>query len=851
MFQTSPTDSFRSFDWDDLASIEQPSRYIGSEPNHIRKNPDEIKLFFALAFPELYEIGMSHFGMQILYHVLNKQPDIAAERVFAPGIDMHRLLIEKNRPLVSLESKRPLHRFDIIGFSLLYELTYTNVLYMLESGRIPIDARQRTESDPLVIAGGPCTVNPEPMARFFDAMVIGDGEEVILALAREWMQWKAGGQHPKRDLLERWRRIDGVYVPSMFEPTYTLQGHQVLTPTESGYTQVRRAIVPDLDQADFPDTPIVPFGKPVHDRLRLEISRGCTRGCRFCQAGMIYRPVRERSVSTLMAQARSAIDATGYEDISLLSLSTGDYTQLSPLMERLMGFCEPRHVAVSLPSIRADRLSRELMEAIKRVRKTGFTIAAEAGSQRLRRVVNKNLHQDEIIRAVQDAFALGWQVIKLYFMIGLPTETQADIEAIIDLAKTLRQLRRAVGTKRRGELHISLATFIPKPHTPFQWASQLDIDQANSVLRDIRDRLHHPGMTVKWQNPELSFLEGALARGDRRLSDVIEIAYRKGCRFDGWSDHFRFDLWMNAFQEAGIDPGFFLYRHRTPEEPLPWDHIDTRVSRDYLSAEWEKAITEEPTFDCREGACQQCGVCNFSSIAPKLGDTGTQRPDFTPQAKDPLADLSRDDRWTTVCIRFTKLGPARFLGHLELYNLFCRSFRKAAIAIEHSGGFHPKPRLSFDEALPIGMESMCESFIASIAPGIACSDIISRLNPALVEGVSVTECEVVPTKKFPAHAGSVYRVKLRDHEFDPDCLERFQQAPEVTVSRTNRKGITRIFNLKSIVDRIEVVSSQECELQLLKAGDVVLRPSDILHHIWAFDEKAIRSASVIKLRYVG
>ena len=565
---------------DILPLVEKPSRYLGGETNRVKKDFAGAELRFALAFPDLYEIGTSHFGMQILYHILNAHPSIAAERVFAPAVDMERHLRAAGLRLFSLESRQPLDRFDIIGFSLLYELNYTNMLTILELSGIPFYAAERGGDLPLIIAGGPCTCNPEPVADFFDAMVIGDGEAVTLQLAEYWLQWKKNGGNDKDELLKGWSQIEGVYIPSFFKAGYDECGFQTLTPGYPDYAHVNRTVVTDLDRVPFPEKPVIPFGKPVHDRLRLEVARGCTRGCRFCQAGMIYRPVRERSPDSLLALCDQSVSNTGYEDISLLSLSTGDYGCIVPLMERLMSRFASRNVAVSLPSLRAGTLTPELMELIKTVRKTGFTIAPEAGSQRLRDVINKNISESEIVKTVKDAFELGWQVIKLYFMIGLPTETEADRKALVDLVQTLRKTRNATG--RRGKINVSVATFVPKPHTPFQWASQLSLAESEDGIRRLQRQLKLPGIQLKWQNPQVSWLEGVWARGNRKLSRLLLAAYHKGCRFDGWSDQFRHELWRSAFEEQGVDPDFFTVRERDLCEPLPWDHIHTQVTKSFF-----------------------------------------------------------------------------------------------------------------------------------------------------------------------------------------------------------------------------------------------------------------------------
>ncbi|MGD9274570.1 MAG: TIGR03960 family B12-binding radical SAM protein, partial [Desulfobacterales bacterium] len=473
-----------------LAGIEQPSRYLGIETNAVHKDHSRVDLHAVLAFPDLYDIGTSHFGMQILYHILNQRPDTVAERVFTPGVDMEARLRTLGRPLTSLESGIPLRKFDIIGFSLLYELNYTNILTMLDLSNIAFLTAQRQENEPLIIAGGPCACNPEPVADFFDAMLIGDGEAAVIAMVEKWLAWKKDGRKSRQALMRQWSEIDGVYIPSFFKPMYDMKGLQHLEPKYTSYTRIRRTVVGNLDGAAFPSQPVVPFGRPIHDRLRLEVARGCTRGCRFCQAGMIYRPVRERSVQTLMNQTARALWHTGYEDLSLLSLSTGDYSCIETLMQLLMDRCAGDHVAVSLPSLRAGTLTPELMNLIKMVRKTGFTIAPEAGSQRLRNVINKNIDEAEIVETVENAFRLGWQVIKLYFMVGLPTETGDDLTAIFDLVQRLRRLKRP--ERRRGQINVSVATFIPKPHTPFQWVGQDSLEDAHKKIQRLKNKLKVP-----------------------------------------------------------------------------------------------------------------------------------------------------------------------------------------------------------------------------------------------------------------------------------------------------------------------------------------------------------------------
>jgi len=826
---------------DILPLVEKPSRYLGGEINQINKDPAKVKVKFALAFPDLYEIGTSHFGMQILYHILNAHPDIAAERVFAPAPDMEAHLRRAGLSLFSLESRQPLKQFDIIGFSLLYELNYTNILTILDLAGIPFYAAQRDHSFPMIIAGGPCACNPEPVADFFDAIVVGDGETVILQLAESWMKWKKNPSADKEALLKSWSQIEGVYIPAFFEPRYDNCGFQSLMPRYPEYTHVKRALVADLDQVPFPEKPIIPFGKPVHDRLRLEVARGCTRGCRFCQAGMIYRPVRERLPDSLLALCDRSIRATGYEDISLLSLSTGDYGCIVPLMEHLMSRYAAQNVAVSLPSLRVGTLTPELMELIKIVRKTGFTIAPEAGSQRLRDVINKNISDAEIFATVKDAFGLGWQVIKLYFMIGLPTETAEDLKALVNLVKALRKIKSR--SKRRGQINVSLATFIPKPHTPFQWAAQLSLAGAEERIKQIQNQLKLSGIQFKWQNPKASRLEGVWARGDRRLSRLLVAAYHKGCKFDGWSDQFRYDLWEAALFEAGVDPDFFTTRQRDLCEPLPWDHIDTRVAKKFLSAEWENALKGAHTPDCRVDACNQCGVCDFEQIEPLTHEGFIDNSDIQNRFK-----AERQPTVKKLSVVYTKQGRARYFGHLELVNIFLRALKRAGIPVKFSEGFHPKPKVSFDNPLPVGIESLQERFVVTVPVDIRPATVKDGLNAHLPDGIGITRCEFASNKHTAAASELIrYRVALREDGFDKTKLNTFHALSEVIIVLTNRKGKLKKINLKDIVAVTELFDSRNLALTLRSEPGKNVRPSEVLRHIFNLSEAQIKQATIIKL----
>jgi radical SAM family uncharacterized protein/radical SAM-linked protein len=828
---------------DILPLIEKPSRYLGTETNSIKKDPATIKLKVALAFPDLYEIGTSHFGMQILYHMLNRHPDIGAERVFAPAGDMESALLTSRTPLMSLETRRTLNTFDILGFSLLYELNYTNILTILSLSQIPFHAAQRDEKFPLIIAGGPCTCNPEPVADFFDAMVIGDGEPVIMQMVDVWLKNKKNNGTHKADILSAWSEIRGVYVPAHHRAMFDSMGFQRTVSKQPGdrsnQAVIKRAILSDLNDAPFPHAPVVPFGKPVHDRLRLEISRGCTRGCRFCQAGMIYRPVRERSRKTLLNLADVCFQSTGYEDVSLLSLSTGDYTQIFSLIDDMMQQYESKRVAVSLPSLRVGTLTAEMMEKIKRVRKTGFTIAPEAGSQRLRNVINKDIREEEIAETITNAFSMGWQVIKLYFMVGLPTETEEDVAEIVRLVNRLRKIKSSSG--RYGKLNVSIATFVPKPHTPFQWASQLSVSASMDRIALLKSRLRLPGVQVKWQDPKVSFLEGLWARGDRRFSNLLVHAFEMGCRFDGWSDRFQYSRWEQALSQSGIDPEFYTTRKRALDEPLPWDHIDIGVSKQFLKKEWERARKEAFTSDCRWHECHQCGVCDFKEVSPDL--TAAEIKTTTNTVK---IDVDKQ-HGTRLCFSYSKSGEAKFLGHLEMVNLFIRALRRMDVPLLFSKGFHPMPKVSFEDPLPIGMESLEERFFVSVSGIVDTNNLASRLNQEMPTGLCVKDCRIVSKKqKGYRPAMDHYVITLQEGTFEKQMLEEYHRQSSFPVTRTNKKGKITTIDLKEAVFRVDFIQSNSLSLDIKRRDGKIVRPAEVLSSVFGLSETAIKKASIIK-----
>lgn len=599
-----------------LMRVQKPTRYTGGELNSVMKDKNAVDCRWGFCFPDTYEIGMSHLGMKILYHGLNKRSDTWCERVFAPWVDMEAEMRKEDIRLFALESGDEVKDFDILGFSLSYELAYSNVINMLDLAGIPILAKDRTESDPIICAGGLCTYNAEPIAEVFDFMMLGEGEEIISLVTDEYIKWKKSGKKNKQDYLKEIAKLEGIYVPSFYDVSYNADGTvMAITPnTEEAKPVVKKRIMADFDSAYTPEEVIVPFGEVVHDRVMLEVFRGCIRGCRFCEAGYAYRPVRERKADHLIDIADKLLSCSGYDEISLSSLSTSDYTELKELTDGLLTLTEEKKIGLSLPSLRIDNFSLELMKKVQKVRKSGITFAPEAGTQRMRDVINKNITEDNILKSTRMLFEGGWTNVKLYFMIGLPTETDADVEGIADLSQKVLDEYFAIPKEERAKninITTSTSSFIPKPFTPFQWAKQ---DSREEIVRKqdiLKATIKNRKIKYNWHDNRASYLEGVFARGDRRLLPAVLEAVKMGCKLDGWDEEFKFDKWMQAFERCGIDPDWYL-RERSYDEILPWDHLDLGVTKEFFMRENEKAKRGETTPNCRE-KCAGCGATSFKA----------------------------------------------------------------------------------------------------------------------------------------------------------------------------------------------------------------------------------------------
>lgn len=824
-----------------LPLVRKPGQYVGGELNAAHSQPDDHHLNFCLVFPDLYEIGMSHQGLQILYHILNGDARFIAHRAYVPDVDMEQEMRRQGVPLFSLEAKIPVMAYDVLGITLPYELCYTNILTVLDRAGMPTRASDRDQSHPLVLGGGACALNPEPVADFFDAIVLGDGEEIILELAQLLLAAKQQAV-PRQAVLKQLAEIPGIYVPAFFAPHYADGRLRAVEPLVAEYPVVRRRVLPTLSAAPYLHHPLVPVVKPVHDRLGVEIARGCTRGCRFCQAGMTYRPVRERTLEEILELANQGIGNSGFEELALLSLSTGDFSCLGELMGLLMDRFADDFVSVSMPSMRVGTLTPEIMEQIKRVRKTGFTIAPEAGTDRLRQVINKGITEEDLLTTCHDAFSLGWKLIKLYFMIGLPTETEEDIEAIIGLAKKARaQVRQGKG--RPVQINLGVSTFIPKPHTPFQWEEQISLEESRTRINRLKQLLPRQGFKIKWHDPEQSFLEGVFSRGDRRLSHLLEKAWEDGARLDSWSEQFNLERWQRAADACGLELESYL-RRREIDEVLPWDHLHSGVDRAFLQDEQVKALARIYTPDCRNHGCQGCGLCDFKTVRPVVH----QRP-HTPVSPKKSGSWTREQpprQGHSYRVHYSRLGDSRFFGHLEVLQLIFRTLQRASLPMLYSSGFNPTPKVSFSQALPVGVESLAETFDMELSrPLASMEETVQLLNRQFPETIRVAHITLAPRKAMMSSL-TRYLISLRTPP--PDLAERiddFWQRETFVIERI-RKNRRQELDLRTLVTTLRI-GQEGIELELLgHQGQPGTNPREILEKVLKACEREALLARILK-----
>ncbi len=836
-----------------LEQVRKPGRYLGGEYGQVRKDPETVELNLCLAFPDLYDIGMSHLGTKILYTLLNRDPRIACERCFTPWPDMEAALRAHDLPLLSLENHRPLRDFDVVGISLQYEMTYTNVLTLLELGGIPLHAEERGEEDPLVIGGGPTALHPEPVAPFFDLFFIGEAEQTLGTVLLRYKELRRNGGARQDSLIALVQEFPGLYAPALYaleeEPrTGALVVGKPLYPGVP--PRVQRVWVDELDRFPFPDDFPVPLAEAVFDRMSIEIARGCTEGCRFCQAGMVYRPVRERSPREVIRTVLSAVNKGGFDEVSLTSLSTADYSCIEPLVHDLGVELRRERVSLSVSSLRAYGLDGGVLDDIRSVRATGLTFAPEAGTQRMRNVINKNVTEEDLLACAREVFSRGWERMKLYFMIGLPTETDADVLGIVDTAERTRDEGRRARGGGRPEVTISVSSHVPKPHTPFQWAAMDSITEIERKQELLREAARPRRLKLKWHDARISYLEGIAARGDRRVAVAIEDAWRRGCRFDGWSEHLRFDLWVEALTAAGLE--LERYLGTLPVDArLPWDHIDVGVEAEFVRKEYRKAVAGRfsppcgkpfqaqafPTHvaahdaDTRKLICYDCGIAcdmermrddrrtfleSMQAFQKRQRDAGEEPAQPTAPATPAAPQRRRGHRQPPATftdrpgfrfrLRYAKLKADRFIGHLDTIRVWPRVFRRAGIPLNYSRGFHPHPLLSFGPALPLGTASLGEYLDLVSAVDLPPEEMRERLNAHSSEGLRVEAVERLEPgapKLVRVLQRAEYLLVYSADAWEPADLAAQARAllarEEILVLRRDKKGRERERDLRPLI----------------------------------------------------
>lgn len=798
-----------------LLDVQKPAQYIGGELNSVMKDKSKVDCRLAFCFPDKYEVGMSHLGMKILYSLYNLRENWWCERVFAPDADMEQLMREKNIPLYGLESLDPIKDFDFVLFTLQYEMSYTAILNMLDLAGLPVRAKDRTGLSPIVAAGGPCACNPEPIADFIDLFIIGEGEEVNIEITDLYMQAKKEGWS-KQQYLKEAAKIGGVYVPSLYDVSYNEDNTiKAVTPNcETAPAKVKKRIIADLDKVFYPDKFVVPFINIVHDRAMLEVQRGCLRGCRFCQAGFIYRPLRDKHYDTLNKDAHGLCDTSGYEELSLTSLSTSDYKEIEPLLDDLLNWTTDEKVSLSLPSLRVDNFSKELMEKVSRLKKSGLTFAPEAGTQRLRDVINKNVTEEELMNTCRTAFEGGYTSVKLYFMMGLPTETMEDIEGIANLAQKVVDLYYSLPTRPKGRavsVSISCACFVPKPFTPFEFEAQDSMELLREKQKHLLASVKSKKISVSYHDADVSFIEAVLAKGDRRLGDVIEAVWKKGSRLDGWYEYFDPQRWYDAMAELQIDPAFYANRRREYDEVMPWDHLDFCVSKNFLIRENKLARENVTTPQCRE-KCSGCGASHLiqgECCTDKVVYEREVLPIEPPRPKvDPALLLEQPQK---VRLFFTKLDRAKYISHLDMNRCMSRALKRSGLPVWYTGGFNPHMYLTFPLPLSLGCESVYECVDLKMTQKVDFDTIAQKVNVCLPPDIQVFAAgEQKMDQKEIAWAD--YEVCFEPQDGLKEKLESFFNQDEIKVIKKTKKGEKEIdlkphFSLLSMEEKDGVLTA--------------------------------------------
>lgn len=810
-----------------LSRVERPAQYTGGESNSYNKSWQQAGTKMCFAFPDTYEIGMSHLGLRLLYETINNGSAHLCERTFMPLDDMQQLLRDNDLPLFSWESRHALADFDVLGFTLQSELSYSNILFMLELAKIPLLSDMRSADYPLIIAGGPCVYNPEPLADFIDLFVIGEGEEVTIELLDLLQKAKETGLS-KEQLLQQAAGIAGIYVPCFYQAEYREDGRFAkLVPMEGIAETIKKRILPDLDTAPFPDKPLLPSIKPVHDRIMLEIMRGCTHGCRFCQAGIIYRPLREKSAENLLANAREQVAGSGYDEITLLSLSSADYSDIMPLMEDLLAEHSGCGIGISLPSLRVDAMSVGLAARTQEVRKSGITLAPEAGSQHLRDIINKGVSEEDILNAAAAAFSQGYTSVKLYFMIGLPYEDDADILAIAELCGKILQLakkHKPKDIKKPIKITLGVSSFVPKTHTPFQWLGQDSVTKLQAKQQLLREAIRPiKAVSVNFHDVRVSLLEAVFARGDRRLAAVLQKAVAKGCHLDGWTEHFNFAAWQDAFAEAGMDMEQIAGRQFAFGEALPWQHIDCGVSNEWLAKECVKAGRAQLTEDCRYGECSDCGVCDehWQSVY------ATKRPlNKAPRNKRP-GELTQLNKYRC---RIAVEGQLIWISHLDLLAAMEKALRRSGLPIAYSQGFNPHMQISWGPAHPVGLASDCE-YLDLIFAEPAPADWQERLNATLPPGlrlISGREVEMTMPALMAAINYAAYRLEFAadtNQQSLSEAVEKLLADTTCFIERIRPKG-NKIVDIRPAIAKMKA-SDQLVDYEIMLDKGASPKPQEI------------------------